>query len=74
MTNEELVRWAAEKVMGWEWQFSCYVDEDGKFVMWDKDWLPITNPAHWMMVVERMRELGFDIEIYSIDKSKEKSG
>ena len=75
VTDEELVRAVAVEVMGWHdegihslasgnyqgirnWWIRCYgLDEEP--IMPAGDWQPLTNANHWMMVVERMRELGW---------------
>lgn len=75
MTDEELIRAVAEKVMGafenytyitediWEIKVKtvkCWVMEDGTELI---GWNPINKPRHWMVVVERMIELGFTLKL-----------
>jgi len=74
MTDEELIKAVAEKVMGWEFYpgetnripdywYDQNASRDYRFVMPTSDWNPLTNANHTMMVVERMRELGFNFWI-----------
>ena len=73
MTTRDLDRAVAERVMGYVvtqqsdgvWmaqehgQFVAYVDDSHNFPKWS----PTTNHAHWMQVVERMREKDFEFVI-----------
>lgn len=81
MTDQKIIRAVAEKVMGWfylpphqenvgEWGVlhifeAEWKTEDGRHVFYEREWNPLTNPAHWMLVVERMRELGWRCKIES---------
>lgn len=69
MTTQELDRLAAEKVMGWEVYTAMddarpitYIDQHLNLQV-AACWSPTTNEAHAAMVRERLRELGWDIEI-----------
>lgn len=76
----ELRCWSAEVLMGWilsEMKYlSChpvtkqvyYGREDGSFVCWVEDWHPDDPESpvkQILMVVERMRELGWHLSIRS---------
>jgi len=79
MTDEELVREIAQKVMGWTRQHASASDKgNGYWIGNDAfeiigqnmyritgDWNPLTNANHTMMVVERMRELGFNFKVWA---------
>ena len=74
VTDEELIKAVAVEVMGWthfeldgkgrysKTNYAYIVDRDGSRLSdgyWEIEWLPLTNANHWMMVVERMMELGW---------------
>jgi hypothetical protein len=76
MTDEELIREVAEKVMGWTTSFHADPDyrwwcsKDTNFcncpdVMIIKcaEWNHLTNANHMMLVVERKRELGYTLSL-----------
>ena len=66
MTGEEMVRLAAEKVMGWHWcnGFGTrWVDGNtGRDIAAD-DWNPFTSASDCRMVIDRMQELGYEFRI-----------
>lgn len=68
----EQVRRLAEGVMGWKhyqhrtMNQACY-KRNGVFFIRAEDFDPFTNPAHAEMVLDRMRELGWDFLIESTD-------
>ena len=73
--TEDLVRWAAEKVMGWRshnhyepaiW-YDYNKDAAGPYVI---DWNPTTDLNHAFMVVERMREFGWWLDVYGPDENE----
>lgn len=71
MSDEQLTKAVAEEVMGWfeepSWEQVTWCRLAGKQagehlyepVVSKEKWQPLTDPHHWMMVVERMRELGW---------------
>ena len=74
MTDEKLVRAVAEEVMGWKSLGpntvpDAYQDGDGEIyntvelTCFHKHFFPIIDAKSWMMVVERMMELGYGIDI-----------
>ena len=86
MTDEELTRQLAERVMGWRTSFwvkcdSAFWDTEGLVNYWiynDRpvmqvmDFKPLTNIVHAWMVVERMREKGYTFSISGTSKEKDK--
>jgi len=66
MTDIDLNRWSAEKVMGWTigyvYGLPCYQDFYIKFDI--NDWHPLTNYNQLFMVVEKMRELGWHFSLH----------
>lgn len=72
MSDNELTIAISKEVMGWiikvrdfprpghDW---LYDSNGGQEVMALYKFNPLTNPAHWWMVVERMRELGWNFLI-----------
>ena len=70
---KDLNRLSAEVIMGWQLCFEvkeghyCLPDEDSsvcKVQYLLKDWHPLTDMNQCMMVVERMRELGWNMEVF----------
>ena len=82
MNDQELIKKVAHEVMGWKSSMNLphylqpsgythqpsWQDNDGKFMDFQDRWNPLTNANHCWMVVEKMRELGWEIEITSIEK------
>lgn len=66
MTDAELVRWVAEKVMGWKYISRSFPINDGWYE-WTEDNgyqfrcvdFTFHDANHWMMVVEKMKQLGW---------------
>lgn len=58
MTDCDLKKQVAEQVMGWRALKPFWADSQNNQKAMLKDWSPITNPADWMQVVERVIELG----------------
>ena len=74
MTTQELDRLAAEKVMGWEVYTAMddarpitYIDQHLNLQV-AACWSPTTNEAHAALVRERMRELGWILELLAHPK------
>lgn len=84
MTDSELIRAVADKVMGWRllpasgiMNQNFWEDRQENFKFWAEEgyesnvFNPLTNANHWMMVVERMRGLGwkgFRLQRFCLDK------
>lgn len=76
MTPEELDQWAAEEVMGWEvyqcmegygeMSADCYSNGED-FAITVINWHPSTDANQCFMVVERMREEGWNFQLNSGD-------
>lgn len=76
MDDKELIETVAVKVMGWhaDDEKFCWLDVTGRRTAyrleagksWKIYWSPLTDMNHAWMVVERMRDLGFNanIDIY----------
>jgi hypothetical protein len=72
MTDKELIEVTATEVMGWNRGFLY----DGRRISYDhleKRWFdlleeipfnPLTNANHWMMVVEKLCSLFFEVRLY----------
>ena len=63
MTDTELVEAVAWEVMGWERMLTAWKTKGG--LMRPDDWNPTYNANHRDEVMERMRELGFWMQIKS---------
>ena len=67
LQDSEFIRQIARKVMGWQpsnWlgdHWEVWRLGDGKGYIKCADFNPLTNANHWMMVVEKMREAGFNM-------------
>jgi len=71
MTDTELDRQCALKVMGWKWYevkdavyINGWVDLDGHQMAFS-GWSPTTVPAFFMQLIHKMRELRYGIVIAS---------
>lgn len=53
MTNEELDKWLAKKVMGWHIEGYYYWDSDHNRIMLVSDWHPSTSIEQAMMCLEK---------------------
>ena len=54
----DLNKWSAEVVMGWKhFTHGIYYGPDGRH----QDWTPLTDKNQLFMVVEKMRELGYQV-------------
>lgn len=70
MTDTELTRLLAERVMGWKIKAPDYIDQVGWLWRWKGDriqqpWRPLGSMDDAWMVVEKMREQGHHIDIGS---------
>ena len=73
MTDDELISAVAEEVMGWKQYTMSHgfyhvgpqygLDSSRKEVAYDDTWNPLTNANHWIMMVERMIDLGWFVEL-----------
>lgn len=63
MTDQELIESVAETVMGWhkhhDPNLKYWVNNKFAIQMLRDDFNPLTNANHWIMVVDRMKELNF---------------
>lgn len=69
LTDAEKTRLLAEGVMGWAWDTSTRLwmaEEDGEMCnAEDEHWSPLTNESHAADVRERMRALGWWLQVLS---------
>lgn len=65
MTNEEIDKWLAEKVMKWIIIDDLHIKTTlGEYVLDGTQWHPTTDIAQAFMCVEKMREKGYYFTIY----------
>lgn len=57
MADQDLVQAVWDEVLGLK---NVHVLTGQNMVLWRGEFKPLHRPDHWWMVVERMRELGFD--------------